>query len=137
MFTLSRANIEREILKLGERSAFPRLERILLVVTSKQIGETLLKELVSQGAVKTAGNKLSSKVKRVEDLPSQWLATDKFLSQKFKDSRSFDEEFKKESSNVIILAGKTTYEYLVCGYLNLRFFDLVIFEDVALTKEPQ
>jgi len=96
MFTLSRANIEREILKLGERSAFPRLERILLVVTSKQIGETLLKELVSQGAVKTAGNKLSSKVKRVEDLPSQWLATDKFLSQKFKDCRSFDEEFKKE-----------------------------------------
>jgi hypothetical protein len=41
-----------------------------------------------------------------------------------------------EQSNIIVLAGKTVYEYLIYGYLNLRFFDLVIFEDVSLTKEP-
>ena len=73
MFMISRAKVERE----DGKSRYNKQENILIIVTSKQIGETLLKDLVSLGAARTSGSKLT---RDNIGLPDCWLATDRFLS---------------------------------------------------------
>ena len=39
--------------------------------------------------------------------------------------------------NIVVINSKQIYEYLVRGIVRLEDFDLLIFEDISLTKEPQ
>ena len=48
-------------------------------------------------------------------------------------------EFDKQTGllNILVINSKQIYEYLVRGIVRLEDFDLLIFEDISLTKEPQ
>lgn len=49
------------------------------------------------------------------------------------------DDFKNQTEhfNILVINSKQIYEYLVRGIVWLEDFDLMIFEDVSLTKEPQ
>ena len=77
-------------------------------------------------------NKEALELSKIERVP---LGTDSILSQKSKIKAN--DSVKFEDSNVVIATTKQLYELLIHDHLNFSAFDVVIFDDVSLTKEPQ